>query len=381
MERAEKIKILQQLIQINSVNGNERVVANYLQQLFQAHGITSVELIPFNGATDRCSIIAEIGERTTDKVLALAGHLDTVAVGNRASWQFDPFSGQLSADSIYGRGAADMKSGLAAMVIAMIEIKESGVKLNGRLRFIGTASEELGARGAVELTQQGRIDDVTAMVVGEPTGGDIVFAHSGQFNYTVTAYGKSAHSSLPDKGINAIYHLNDFINAERTAFTDVPKSKLLGALVHSITVIKGGEQINSIPDQAYLQGNIRPIPEFDTQQVLERLQQIIAKLNQRPQVKLELTVRDRFEAIVNDPDSPFVNLVQAARTAAFGTPAQKLIIHGATDASAYVAANDCPMLLLGAGNWHDAHQINESVAVANYLNVLATYENIIRQYL
>jgi succinyl-diaminopimelate desuccinylase len=58
-----------------------------------------------------------------------------------------------------------------------------------------------------------------------------------------------------------------------------------------------------------------------------------------------------------------------------------LIIHGATDASAYVAANDCPMLLLGAGNWHDAHQINESVAVANYLNVLATYENIIRQYL
>lgn len=60
MERAEKIKILQQLIQINSVNGNERVIANYLQQLFKAHGITSVELIPFNGATERCSIIAEI---------------------------------------------------------------------------------------------------------------------------------------------------------------------------------------------------------------------------------------------------------------------------------------------------------------------------------
>ncbi|MFC6170260.1 ArgE/DapE family deacylase [Loigolactobacillus jiayinensis] len=381
MEQAEKIKILQDLIRIHSVNGNELAVAQYLQQLFNAHGITDVALIPFNGAQDRCSMIVEIGNHAADKVLALAGHMDTVAVGATANWQFDPFSGQQVGDTIYGRGAADMKSGLAAMVIAVIEIKEANVPLTGRLRFIGTAGEELGARGAVELTQQGRIHDVTAMVVGEPTGGNIVYAHSGQFNYRVKSYGKSAHSSLPATGINAIYNLNEFITAERTAFIDAPKSQLLGNLEHSITVIQGGDQINSIPDYAQLEGNIRPIPEFNTQQVLDRLQSIITTLNQQPQVKLVLQVIDRFEALANDPDAPFVQQLQAARTAAFGTPAQKLIIHGATDASAYVADNACPMLLLGAGDWQVAHQVDEAVSIDNYLKVITTYKNIVRSYL
>lgn len=381
MEKNEKINILQDLIRINSVNGNEQEVAEYIKQLFNKRGIEKTELIDFRKLTGRKNIVAEFGEATTSKVLALEGHMDTVAEGNHDNWEHAPFSAEKIGNSIYGRGAADMKSGLAAMVIAFVELFEEGFKPNGKLRFIGTACEELGAQGAVDLTQQGRIHDITAMVVGEPTGGNIVYAHSGQFDYHVDAYGKSAHSSLPDKGINAIIALNQFINAEQTVFNDIPTSPLLGPLVHSITTIEGGTQINSIPDYARLQGNIRPIPEFGTQQVLEKLQQIVKRINEQSGARLELKVHDRFEAIENDPNSEFINLVQRARTEAFGVPAEKIIIHGATDASAYVADNDNPKILLGAGEWSAAHQVNESVDIDQYLDTLETYKRIAKSYL
>lgn len=381
MEESEKVSILQKLIQIHTDNGNEGEIAHYIQDLLNEHGIKKTELIEY--APGRESIIAEIGDSHSDKVLALAGHLDTVAVGNLDNWSGDPFSGdRIEDNTIYGRGSADMKSGLAAMIISMIELHESNVQLNGRLRLIGTVGEELGAMGARDLTSQGRVHDVSAMVIGEPSGGNITYAHSGSYNYTVNSYGLGAHSSLPDKGINAITNLVKFINTEQTAFDGIPVSPVLGSLVHSVTVINGGDQVNSIPDFAKLQGNIRPIPEFNPDQTTERLQEIIAKLNQQKGVKLELVVNNAFVPVVNDPEDPFIALIQASRTAAFGTPAQLGIIHGATDASEYTKDDHkFPKIILGAGEWNDAHSANETVKIDNYLNVLETYKNIALRYL
>ncbi|MDN6543402.1 MAG: M20/M25/M40 family metallo-hydrolase, partial [Lentilactobacillus parabuchneri] len=142
MEDSEQIQILQHLISINSVNDHEADVAAYIQQLFADHGITS-QVIPY--ADGRANIIAEIGDTTSDQVFALAGHLDTVATGDVADWKFDPFSAHIVDNQLYGRGAADMKSGLAAMVITLINLADHQTPLTGRLRFIGTVGEENGA--------------------------------------------------------------------------------------------------------------------------------------------------------------------------------------------------------------------------------------------
>ncbi|WP_461239784.1 ArgE/DapE family deacylase [Paucilactobacillus sp. N302-9] len=380
MQQLEKINILKDLIKINSANGNEKQVSTYLKTLLNRHGIEDVQLIPYD--TNRMSIIANIGDPTAKRVLALAGHLDTVAIGNIDNWKHDPFSALEENGTIYGRGSADMKSGLAAMVITMIELHESKTNLNGQLRFIGTVGEELGAMGARDLTSQGAVHDIDAMIVGEPTSGDIIFAHSGSFNYTVNSYGKGAHSSLPQFGNNAITNLTKFIIAEQTAFDGIPTSDVLGPLVHSVTVINGGQQVNSIPEFAQLQGNIRPIPEFNPDQVTKRLQDTIDKLNQEPQNHLELVVNNRFEPVVNDPNSDFVQLIQRARTAAFSQPAKLDVIHGATDASEYIKDDHhFPMIVLGAGNWNDAHSVDETVSVDNYLKVLETYKNVAVAYL
>lgn len=374
MEKEAKIKLLQSLIQINSANGNEQQVAELIAATFANYGIHST-LIPYD--EKRTNIIAEIGPKDSDYVLALAGHLDTVAIGNIDNWQHDPFSGEIIGDSIYGRGSADMKSGLAAMVIAMIELQEAQIPLTGRVRFIGTVGEELGAMGSRDLTKHGYVHDVSAMIIGEPTTGDIIYAHSGSIDYTVNSYGKGAHSSMPERGNNAISNLVDFINAEKNAFDDVPTSPVLGPLVHSVTVINGGHQVNSIPEFASLEGNIRPVPEFNASQSAQRLQTVIDQLNQKPQNNLELKIDFSFEPVVNDPDGEFVSIIKQAHQVAFGTAPKLDIIHGATDASEYIKdEHDFPMIVLGAGNWGDAHSVDETVKIDNFLKVSETYRQV-----
>lgn len=116
----------------------------------------------------RANLVAEIGHCQTDRVLAFSGHMDTMGQGDKP-WHHEPLGAEIVGDRLYGRGAADMKSGLAAMVVALIELKEEGRLLSGALRLLATAGEELGTTGSHRLERAGLVEDVDALVVGEPT--------------------------------------------------------------------------------------------------------------------------------------------------------------------------------------------------------------------
>ena len=128
MDKEKQAKILKDLIHINSVNGNELDVADYLARLFAQYGMDA-KVDAFGER--RANLIVEFGPGNTDQVLGITGHMDTVAVGNRANWHHDPFGAETQGDRLFGRGAADMKSGLAAQAIALIELKESGWQPDG----------------------------------------------------------------------------------------------------------------------------------------------------------------------------------------------------------------------------------------------------------
>ncbi|SMS15440.1 ArgE/DapE family deacylase [Levilactobacillus zymae] len=377
MQKNEQIQILQHLVSLNSVNGNEAAVASYIQKLFANHGIES-KIIPY--APDRSNLVAEIG--AGDKVLALSGHLDTVATGDPAQWQFPPFDAHIEGNQLYGRGAADMKSGLAAMIITFITLADHPNALNGRLRFIGTVGEENGAMGSRMLTEQGVADDLDGMVIGEPTGGNIVYAHNGSLNYHVFCQGKGAHSSMPEKGINAITNLIKFVTAEATAFDDAPVSPELGPLVHNVTVFDGGEQVNSIPANAELQGNIRPIPEFDNAAVIKRLNEVVDKLNAETKATLKLHVDYSFKPIISDQSEPLIQLTKQIADAEFGHPIKLEVIHGATDASEFTkSAHAFPVMVYGAGEWSAAHALNESVDLDQFIHVQHVYQQLAEKFL
>ena len=347
MEKSEKISILQDVVKIKSVNGNEEEVAIYLQNLLKKYEIPS-ELVSY--APNRSSLVAYLGENR-EKVLGFSGHMDVVSEGDESQWTFPPFAAHIEGNKLYGRGATDMKSGLVAMVLAMIELKEKEVPLNGAVKFLGTVGEEVGELGAGQLTEKGYADDLSALVIGEPT------------NY------------------NSINNLNEFITeanqqmAEVTANYENPE---LGRTIHNVTVIKGGTQVNSIPGQAALQGNIRSIPEFSNDQVIALLQKIVDELNKKEKHQLELTIDYNKIPVKAEKDSALIQAIQAQ----FDQPLPLVTSAGTTDLAEFTKSDntfDC--VVFGPGVTTTAHQVDEYVEIDNYLDMIDKYQAIAKSYL
>ncbi|USS85449.1 ArgE/DapE family deacylase [Fructilactobacillus myrtifloralis] len=380
MEQEAKIQILRDLIQIPTVNGNEGALSEYLVNLLDQHGIAS-QVTPLATDADRTNLIVEVGTGNTDQILGFTGHQDTVAVGDEAAWQYPPFAATVVGDKLYGRGAADMKSGLAAEVIALIELVESGTPLPGRIRLIITAGEEFGAPGAYQVAPE-LLTDLDALVVGEATDGDVTYAHSGSFNYRIVSKGKAAHSSVPTQGINAIQGLAHYMAQEAQLFTDLPVDDQLGKVQHSVTVIQGGEQINTIPDAATLFGNVRPTPAFDNQSVRDLIQQTIDTINRTTDYQLELQVIHDFYPVESVQQSWLVQTaVEIAQAAYPDRNIQAGIDNGATDASVFVQHQpDLPVIVLGPDKAGTSHQINEHTTISSFLTTIEIYKHLAEQF-
>lgn len=378
MDKEKQAKILKDLIQINSVNGNEIDVAAYLAKLFEQYGFKT-EIDAFGDR--RANLIVEFGSDSSKRVLGVTGHMDTVAIGNRNNWHHDPFGAETQGDRLYGRGAADMKSGLAAQVIALIELKESGWQPDGKIRFIATAGEEYGTPGANRLEERGIAKDLDALIVGEPTGGNIVYATSGSYNYQVICKGRSAHSSMPERGVNAVSGLARFIELEDRLFDNVPLDQYLGSVKHSITILKAGDQVNTIPDHAELRGNIRPTRAFDNQEVTQRLNQAIDYLNQTTDYQLSLNILNDWWPIATDPQNELVKLALTASKNSYQKDPELTIINGATDASVFVKHRpELPIIVLGADEWSRAHQVDEYTTWSSYFATISAYQTIMRDF-
>lgn len=375
MEHQARIKILQDLIQIHSVNGNEIEVAKYLKALLAEHGITA-HIDTFG--EDRADLTAEIGQGKDPRVLAWLGHEDTVAINEVSDWQHDPFEAQIKGDRLYGRGAADMKSGLAAEVIALIELQESNQLPAGRIRLMAAAGEEVGNLGAHRFAAEAAIQEVSAVLVAEASDGNVVFAQSGSLSYQVTSRGKASHSSRPEDGKNALDALRSFADAEATAFEGLPLDQHLGVVKHSITMIQGGNQINTIPDYGTLSGNIRPTPAFNNAQVKAKLADIIAAVNAQGQAQLALTYSLDLDPLFTSPDDPFVQLVLNTSQQHYPDRAIALnISNGSSDANVLIKAN--PRLKfanIGCDYKDTAHQVDEYTTLSSFHKTIELYKQI-----
>lgn len=378
MERERKIQILKDIVNIDSTNGHEEQVANYLQKLFAEYGIES-EKVQYD--VDRASLVSEIGSND-GKVLAFSGHMDVVDAGDVSKWKFPPFEATEHEGKIYGRGATDMKSGLAAMIIAMIELHEEKQKLNGKIRLLATVGEEVGELGAEQLTQKGYADDLDGLIIGEPSGHRIVYAHKGSINYTVKSTGKNAHSSMPEFGVNAIDNLLLFYNeVEKFVKSIDATNEILGDFIHNVTVIDGGNQVNSIPEKAQLQGNIRSIPEMDNETVKQVLVKIINKLNKQENMKLELIFDYDKQPVFSDKNSDLVHIAKSVASDIVKEEIPLLGISGTTDAAEFTKAKkEFPVIIFGPGN-ETPHQVNENVSIENYLEMVDVYKRIATEFL
>lgn len=381
MDETEKIAVLQKLIQIKSVNGNEAAVARYIASLFEPfQQLAKVEFVTYSPGRD--NLVITIGD-SNGKQLGLSGHEDVVDPGELSTWHHDPFAGEIANGNVYGRGASDMKSGLAAIVIAMLELLADGTPLNGSIRLLATVGEETGEYGAAQLTKAGYADQLAALVIAEPTGLDkIAYTARGVIDYHVDSVGKSVHSAQSAKGINAIDNLIVFYNEITEIMKQFNKiDPVLGGLLHNVDLISGGEQINTIPGEARLSANVRTIPAYPNQMIYDTLERLVHRLNDRAGFQLKLSYSYPEEAVPGRSDAPLVKLAQKIGHRVIGNRVIPVGAGGASDASEFLRAKSRFSAIVYGPGTNTSHEADEYIEIEQFLQATVLYRNLALAFL
>jgi acetylornithine deacetylase/succinyl-diaminopimelate desuccinylase-like protein len=359
-------KLLQRLIQFNTVNppGNEQAAQEFLRETLEAAGFECELLAAVEG---RPNLVARLRGGSDGPALAYLGHVDTV-LADAEDWSVDPWSGELRDGCVWGRGALDMKSQVAAEVAAACALAEDGWRPeSGELLIIVTADEEAGAtHGAKWLCEQMPDRVRCDIVVNEGGGGSFEIAgkrrylvevgEKGVFRFTLTTHGSAGHASMPRIGDNALTKLAPLIEAlsggrpvlERSEEGDAllaglgidagagleaaigqveDADPLLGVLIEPVlgvtfapTMVSASEKINVIPARARLQVDCRVPPGRDEDHVRKRLGELLGENGYELSFDetvvgnasaLESTLMDHIRSFVGhvDPDAEVVPYV------------------------------------------------------------------------
>ncbi len=364
-----------ELIGIPSVNpfgthGNdttgEQAVARWLADHLDRLGFEPAITEPEPG---RANVVG-LGPGGDGPVLALAGHTDTVGVDG-----YDrPFRAVVERGRIHGRGACDMKGALAAFIEVAEVLASSRDRLRGRLMIVGTADEEHAMIGSRALGAAGPIAD--HVIVGEPTELRICSGHKGQFAFSIQTFGRAVHSSIADRGVNAIEHMMEIVEmlrAYRIELADGPGHGLCGVATVSPGVIEGGRVPSIVPDHCQLQVDRRLLPGEDATLVAEEIRQRIASLAEgRPEFRWRLgpTIidaapldTDRGAPIVTAAGEAFA-AVAAREPLAAGPATPKPGVVLSAEPVAFTGATDAPNLggsaiIWGPGSLAQAHTTDE----------------------
>ncbi|WP_373711569.1 ArgE/DapE family deacylase [Jeotgalibaca porci] len=370
----EKLQILADLIAIKSVNENEIEVANYLKDLFAEYGIES-KIVPVTKT--RVNLVAEIGSGSP--VIGISGHMDVVSAGDESEWKSDPFVMTERNGNLYGRGTNDMKSGLVNLALTMIELKANNELKNGTVRFMATTGEEVGGAGSKKLYEEGYMDDVDYLWVAEPSPETIIYSHKGSLNFRITSLGEAAHSSMPHHGYNAINPIMKYLLELDEKLNNDPRSnEVLGKLVMSTTILNAGNQVNSIPEKAVAEINVRTIAEFDNDEVIALFKETAEKYNQEGS-KIHVEVTMSLPSVFTTGKSDMVELTKELGKKHLNLDIKVEGSPGVTDASNLLRGKDAsfPFMMYGPGETKMAHKTDEYVRKDYYLAFFDIYRELI----
>ncbi len=308
--------------------------------------------------------------------LLFACHLDVVAPGE-AKWEHPPFSGVESKGRIYGRGSADMKGGIAAIVTAVRQIVDSGAKLKGDIILFAAAGEETDSCGAKRfISDWGGMTQLAGVVLPEPTDFEVVTAHRGMLWLKVKTVGKAAHGSTPELGVNAIASMRAVLNELDNYKIRFKPHKLLGRCSMSVNTIAGGKEINVVPDKCEIKIDIRTLPGQNCQDIISDFEKIFAKLKQKnSQFEAEVCVVREVGALETDSSCGFAKDFCSC----LGISETKAV--GFTTDGPHFAASGAPVVVFGPGKSEVCHKPDEYIDIADVEKAIEYYKNIILKFL
>jgi succinyl-diaminopimelate desuccinylase len=390
----ELVELTRELVRIPSVvrpgdpAANESAVAEYVQRWFVKEGF-DVEV--HEVAPGRPNVLAVLGEKGGGKSLLLEGHTDVVTEGDPALWTHPPFGADLVDGRIYGRGAADMKSGLAAAMVASAAFKRSGTRLGGRLVVGALVDEEADMIGVRHLcgTTLGR--ELDAAIICEPEENELCLEQRGVVWARVTVRGRMAHGAMPEAGVNPITGVGALLREvpalQKRLRALCAKSKYLRPPTVTPTIVRapltGVPQSNVIPAGAETTLDIRLTPGPAEDVIAAEIEAACRRAASACDgVSIEWRPVNGFRLATSvDKDEALVQAMKKGVRQATGRAARFGGVPGSTDGTILRMTLGIPIVTCGPGNRLIPHQVDEYVDVAELVDAARIYVASAMHYL
>lgn len=387
-KKGETIEFLQKLVQTPSLSGEEEGVANIIFQKMKELGYDEVKIDKVG------NVIGIIKGERKGKELMYNSHMDHVPPSDME----DPYSGKLMDGKkfgvrgkvVYGRSACDMSGQIASTLMAGCILKELDMKPLGNLIVTFSVTEEkgtsFGSRALIEVDNL----NPDLIIVTEATEMELSIGHRGAVHPHVEVWGKSAHSSAPERGINALYKAVELINEIRNMIPNLPSHPRLGKTTLSINTINVEPSvINVIPSKCSFDVDVRNIPNYSPDEIVLDIERLINKLKKKdPQLKANILIPEIEEIsytgykkkikkgllpFYTDPNLDIVVKVKKAIEKILIRPVKFKTWKFATDASYFSEVANIPTIGFGPGNEKFAHSKDEHMPIKDLIEAVRTY--------
>jgi len=383
----EQVSFIQRLVRIPSVTGHEgeaqHAVAAKMAELGLAVDLWEpdpAELAPyalhvgkFTSLADRPNVVGIARGKGGGRSLILNAHIDTVDPGDPSRWRHDPFSGTIVGGRVFGRGACDMKAGLATNLFALAAVRDAGVPLAGDVIVQSVIAEEDGGAGTLAAILRGYTAD--AAIITEPTNLAVIPAQGGSLVFRLRIQGKSAHACVRNEGVSAIekffviYQALLAFEARRNATIAHPLyASIANKIPINIGIVHAGTWPSSVPESLIAEGRAGLVPGEDLDGFRQEFAAVVrAAASEDPWLHDHPPIVEWFSgqfAPAEIPgDSPLVTLLQHAHSQATGQPVRIDAATYGADMRHFLLFGNTPCLMYGAGDVRLAHYTDESIAL------------------
>lgn len=372
------VTLTAELVRIPSICGHEgTAIAERLADELRDIGATAVLQ---DVGPDRQNVVGELcfGDGPT---LLFEGHMDTKWVDGMT---LDPFAGEIREARLWGRGSADMKSGVAAMLVAMRALAERPGEARGTVRFVSEVGEEGGGWALDPLRECGALS-ADAAIVGEPSGLAVEIGNRGWWRGEIKTLGRATHSGTAQEGVNAIRAMAHVVLSLYGLPYVNDDDPVWGQSSMNVEHIEGGRWRTSVPDECTIRIDSRITARTSPEEADEQITGLLRRLD--TENKAFRVDWDHLEATRNirsanwiPQDSPLVRTACEAVRDATGANAVLSACAGFTIA-AILAEEGTPAIILGPGQIRDAHTVDESVAVEEIRAAARVYVALARRFL
>jgi len=377
----ELTELISELVSRETENppGNERRAAEYIHEWLTDRGVDA-ELVgePYD---DRPQVAARVGEG--EPTVVLNGHIDVVPAGNREEWSRPPYDAEVDDGRLYGRGSADMKTGVAVAMKALADLKESveSDELAGSLVFQAAIGEETAEPGTKTLLERGYDGDYG--VVLEPTGMRTATSEKGLAWYEITVAGEPSHASRPNQGDNAISNARPVL-AALEAYDDRIGERvddLVGQAHATVTQIEAGTKENVVPEDAVITVDRRFLPSESAEQLDAEIDGLLAEVEADHGVETSWRRTRTYESAAIDPDSRLAEVFRGASAEHAGVPTEPWGVKASTDVRNFVNDAGVEAITWGPGDLAQAHTYDEHVELADATAGLRALEDALETLL